>query len=293
VVHAHNLHPLFGWRALAAARKAGARTVLHLHNFRLFCAVAIAYRDGQPCFRCGEGNTLPGVRLRCRGSLAEAAVYGIGLRRQLPRLLEHANALVTVSAATASRLKGLGADEIAVLPNFVKAADDSRADEGEFALVAGRLVEEKGYDTAIAASRAAGAPLVVAGAGPDEGRLRKLADETVSFTGLLPPDELAALRRRAAVVLVPSRWEEPCPYAVLDALAAGVPVLASDRGGLPELVGAGEAVAADDESAWTEALGALWRDPALRRARGEQGLARARERFGPENYLERLLEIYA
>ncbi|MBV9607657.1 MAG: glycosyltransferase, partial [Solirubrobacterales bacterium] len=52
VVHAHNLHPLFGWRALAAAREAGARTVLHLHNYRLFCAIGIAYRDGAPCFRC-------------------------------------------------------------------------------------------------------------------------------------------------------------------------------------------------------------------------------------------------
>src|SRR5258708_1425613 len=45
VVHAHNVHPLFGWRALAAAQAAGARTVLHLHNYRLFCAVSVAYRD--------------------------------------------------------------------------------------------------------------------------------------------------------------------------------------------------------------------------------------------------------
>src|SRR5262249_33051914 len=45
VVHAHNIHPLLGWRALAAAREAGARTILHLHNFRLFCAIAIGYRD--------------------------------------------------------------------------------------------------------------------------------------------------------------------------------------------------------------------------------------------------------
>src|SRR5437868_5424586 len=46
VVHVHNVHPLFGWRALDAARAAGARTILHLHNFRLFCAVAVGYRDG-------------------------------------------------------------------------------------------------------------------------------------------------------------------------------------------------------------------------------------------------------
>src|SRR5438067_13112918 len=68
VVHAHNVHPLFGWRALAAARARGVRTVLHVHNFRLFCAIAVAYRDGAPCFRCRGEDTWPRLRLRCRGS---------------------------------------------------------------------------------------------------------------------------------------------------------------------------------------------------------------------------------
>ncbi len=54
VVHAHNLHPLFGWRALAAARAAGARTVLHLHNFRLFCAIAVAYRAARRAFAAAQ-----------------------------------------------------------------------------------------------------------------------------------------------------------------------------------------------------------------------------------------------
>ncbi len=42
VVHAHNLHPLFGWRALEAAQAVGARTILHLHNYWLYCAIGIA-----------------------------------------------------------------------------------------------------------------------------------------------------------------------------------------------------------------------------------------------------------
>jgi glycosyltransferase involved in cell wall biosynthesis len=99
VVHAHNVHPWFGWRALAAGREAGARVVLHLHNFRLFCAIGVAFRDGAPCFRCRGGNTRPGLRLRCRGSLPEAAAYAAGLHRQYPHLLAHADRLVTVSDA--------------------------------------------------------------------------------------------------------------------------------------------------------------------------------------------------
>jgi glycosyltransferase involved in cell wall biosynthesis len=298
VVHAHNLHPAFGWRALAAARAAGARTLLHLHNYRLFCAIGIAYRDGAPCFRCRLDHTRPGLRLRCRGSLPEAAVYAASLRRQQPRLFEHVDQFVAVSDALAARLRDLGLPSslTATLPNFVPAtefATESRAGDGEFALAAGRLTEEKGFDTAIAAARGADVPLVIAGAGPDEVRLRSLAAGTdVRFVGRLAPGDLARLRQRAAVVLAPSRWEEPCPYSVLEALATGVPVLASDRGGLPELVGSAATLPATDPAAWSVALSELWRDPRLRAQRGGEAIARARDRHGEDGYYARLMRLY-
>lgn len=165
VVHVHNIHPLFGWRALAAVKAQGVRTVLHLHNFRLFCAVGVAYRDGGPCFRCRGRDTRPGLRLRCRGSTGEALIYAIGLHSQQPRLFEHADRLIAVSEAHASRLfeLGLPAGSTCTLNNFVRSEDfasASTAGEGGYALASGRLVEEKGFDTAIAAARAAGVPLV-------------------------------------------------------------------------------------------------------------------------------------
>jgi glycosyltransferase involved in cell wall biosynthesis len=298
VVHAHNVHPLFGWRALAAARSAGARTVLHLHNFRLFCAIYSGYRDGAICFRCRGGNTLPGVRLRCRGSTGEAIAYGVGLHRQLPELLAHADALVAVSAATQRRLESLGlpVGRTTVLPNFVAAsgfADRSQAGVGRYAFVSGRLVEEKGFDTAIDAARSAGVPLLVAGDGPDRGRLAELAaGADVTFAGRLDQAALVQARNGAAVTLAPSRWEEPCPYSVLDSLAAGVPALVSDLGGLPELVEPGDALEAGNKDAWARELQRLWSNPALRRARGESALSRARQGYGEDRYHDALLEIY-
>ena len=298
VVHAHNVHPLFGWRALAAAREAGARVVLHLHNFRLFCAIGVAYRDGAPCFRCRGGSTLPGLLLRCRGSLPEAAAYAAGLHRQLPHLLRHADRLVTVSDATLRRLVELGvpSGQIVSLPNFVPSSafvDRSRADRGRHALVAGRLVPEKGFDTAVLACRAAGVPLVVAGQGPDEPRLRRLAGGAdVRFAGMLGRDELARIRADAALVLAPSRSDDACPYAVVEALAAGVPVIASDRGGLPELAGAPGTVPADDLAEWTRAVERVWSHPSGRLERGEAALARARERCHPDVYYAGLMRVY-
>jgi glycosyltransferase involved in cell wall biosynthesis len=298
VVHAHNVHPLFGWRALAAARAAGARTVLHVHNFRLFCAIAVAYRDGAPCHRCRGRNTLPGLRLLCRGSVGEAAVYAAGLSLQQPRLFEHSDRLIVVSEAHGAQLRELGvpAEKAVTLRNFVPSprfAERSGAGQGRFALVAGRLAEEKGYDTAIDAARRAGVPLIIAGTGPDEPRLRKLAaGAEVRFAGLLPADELAELRRRAAVMMVPSRSEEACPYAVLEAAAAGLPVLGSDRGGIPELVGGVPALDPEAPEAWAEALESLWENPGRRQELGTELLRTARERFGEERYYERLMTVY-
>ena len=297
VLHAHNVHPLFGWRALAAGRAAGARVVLHLHNYRFACAIGVAYRDGAPCHRCRGRDTRPGLRHDCRGSLPEAAVYAAALAAQQPRLLELVDRFVAVGTAQARILEGFGVPRtrVDVVPNAVAAvAERSRAGEGRYALAAGRLVEEKGFDMAVAAARDAGVPLRVAGAGPDEARLRGLADGAeVTFLGRVDGARMAAERAGAAVVLVPSRWEEACPMAAVEALADGVPVLASDLGGLPELVGADAVLPARDAAAWAGALRRLWDDPALRARRGAEALERARARHTPAAQYGALLEAYA
>lgn len=297
VVHAHNLHPLLGWRALAAAQAAGARTVLHLHNYRLVCAIGVAFRGGDLCYLCHGRDTLPGLRHRCRGSIPEGVIYAAGLARQQPRTLAHADALVAVSGALAERLAELKIprERMTVLPNAARAvAAASRAGAGTYALVAGRLVEEKGFDLAVRAARAAGVPLRIAGEGPEQERLRALAaGGDVTFLGRLSADALARERRGAAVLLAPSRNDDPCPMTVVEALADGVPVLGSARGGIPELIGEDAALPPDDPAAWRAALSALWCDPAARAAAGAAALARARERHSPDAWYAGLTAVYA
>src|SRR5690349_15916548 len=165
VVHAHNVHPTFGWRALAAARSAGARVVLHLHNYRLVCAVGTCFTHGEDCTRCHGRDTRPGVRLNCRGgSVAESLAYAGGLSVWQRRLVDVADAFVVPSAFALGRLRELGApvpsDRVHVVPSVQREfASRSAAGEGQYALVAARLVPEKGVADAIAACRAAGVPL--------------------------------------------------------------------------------------------------------------------------------------
>jgi glycosyltransferase involved in cell wall biosynthesis len=299
IVHVHNLNPLFGTRVLAAARAAGARVVMHLHNYRLFCAIAIAYRDQDVCTRCRGPNTSSGLLLRCRGSTVEAAVYATGLALQQRRILRLVDRFVVPSRAAAEQLAHFGMPDslMDVVHNFIPDSDfaeESGAGEGEHALFAGRLVEEKGVEDAILAARRAGVPLVVAGIGPELERLKSVADGAdVRFTGRLAPAELAELRRRAAFAVVPSRWHEPCPYAALEAMAGGLPVLASAVGGLPEIVGEEQGTLPPRSvAAWASAMGELWADRRGRERKGKAALEHARSRFGADRFYTRLAAVY-
>ncbi len=198
VVHAHNLNPLFGWRALAAAKAEGARVVLHLHQYRLVCANGVCFTGGQECTRCHGRNTLPGVIHNCRDSRAEALAYGASLALWQRRLVAQADAVIVPSVFARERLRELGGpldwERVHVLapPVGIEEGnpghdhDDPRGGEPGpdaqlrpcpsrawmtcprewFALVGSRLAPEKGIEVAIEACRLAGVPLVVAGDGP-------------------------------------------------------------------------------------------------------------------------------
>ncbi len=306
VVHAHNLQPTFGWQALRAARAAGARVVLHLHQYRLVCAVGVCFTHGQPCTRCHGRNTLPGVRLGCRGSTAEALTYAAGLALWQRRTVAQADAVIVPSQFALARLRELGAplpwERVHVLAPPVPAfAEGSRADSGRYALLASRLAPEKGVDVAIEACRLAGVPLVVAGDGPDRAALEARAARAtaaprapaatgaprVSFLGRVDSERLAGLLKGAAIALVPSRSETFSASAV-EAMAAGVPVVASRVGALPELVDDDGLVAPDDPLALAAAIERRWGDRKI----GDAALARARELCSPATVAAGLASVY-
>jgi glycosyltransferase involved in cell wall biosynthesis len=294
VVHAHNVQPTFGWRALAGARAAGARVVLHLHNYRLVCAVGTCFTRGEDCTRCHARNTWPGVRLHCRGgSRAESAAYGAGLALWQERLADCADAFVVPSEFALGRLRELGAplgDRARVIPSVQRElAARSDAASGGYVLAAGRLTPEKGFVDAIDACRAAGLPLVVAGDGPQAGELAaRAAGADVRFTGRVARDELARLRAGAAVAVVPSRYAEILPLAALEAMAAGLPVVAARAGGLADAVPGEGLYTPGDVPALAERLRALWRDAAA----GERALAQVRARTAPEVVAAALAQVY-
>jgi glycosyltransferase involved in cell wall biosynthesis len=291
-VSAHNVNPAFGWRALAAAREAGARVVLHLHNYRLVCAVGTCFNSrGEDCVRCQGRDTLPGVRLNCRGTGPEAAVYAASLALWQRRLAEQADAVVVPSHFAGERLRALRAPldpaRVHVVPHVVRAfAEGSRAAAGEHVLVAARLAPEKGVELAVQACARAGLELVVAGDGPQAGALR--AAGGARFVGRVSADELADLRARAALAIVPSRAAETFGLAAAEAMADGVPVVATAVGALPELVGANGVVAPADADALAAGAQARFGDEEAGRA----GLRRIRALASPDAIAALLRSVY-
>jgi glycosyltransferase involved in cell wall biosynthesis len=293
IVHAHNLLPAFGWRALAAARSAGAGVVLHLHQYRLVCAVGVCFTKGEECTRCHGRNTLPGIARNCRESPAEAVVYGASLALFQRRMTSLADTVVVPSHFAAARLAELGVPlprGARVLPPPV-ALPSPAAPPGErgHALVVSRLAPEKGVDVAIDACRIAGIPLRIAGEGPQLDALRaRAAGGDVRFLGRVSDAELATLRAGAAVALAPSRSAETFGLAAAEAMAAGVPVAATRVGALPELVPADGLVEPGDPAALAAAIGRLAGD----RGVGELGRARVAELCSPEAVASGLRDIY-
>lgn len=299
VVHAHNLHPTLGWRALAAARAAGARVVLHLHQYRLVCAIGVCFTDGAECTRCHARNTLPGVRHNCRGSLPEAVAYGTALALWQRRLCEQADAFIVPSTFARERLRELGAplpwERVRVLPPPVRVTGSAGVQDGgeradaPYALIVSRLSPEKGLDVAIEACRIVGMPLVIAGEGPERAALQAQgSDDQVRFLGHVSADALGGLRAGAAIALVPSRSAETFGLAAAEAMACGLPVAGSRVGALGELLEPDALVPPGDAPALAEAIARLAGD----RAVGEQNRRRIRERCAPEVVAAALAEIY-
>jgi glycosyltransferase involved in cell wall biosynthesis len=312
VVHAHNLNPLFGWRALAAARAEGARVVLHLHQYRLVCATGVCFTGGDECTRCHGRNTLPGVIHNCRGSRSEALAYGASLALWQRRLVGQADAVIVPSVFARERLRELGApldfERVHVLAPPLN-APPVRTDEGggpavtatqpgglsawpaagTYALVVSRLAPEKGVDVAIDACRIAEVPLVVAGEGPENDALRaRVGHRDVRFAGHVDDITLERLRAGAALAIVPSRSAETFGMAAAEAMAAAVPVVASRIGALPELVEESALVEPGDAEALAQAVGRLWGDAAA----GARARARVLELCAPVVVAAGLARIY-
>ncbi|HEX8205714.1 MAG TPA: glycosyltransferase family 4 protein [Solirubrobacteraceae bacterium] len=168
----------------------------------------------------------------------EAARYAL-----IARALRRMTAVATCSRWMAAKLAANGVDatplHLAVAPPAPGHRREA-APEPTF-VYAGRLAPEKGLDDLLDAFASVRhshpkATLRIVGGGPEGARLRARATEGVTFTGRVEREAVATQWRDAWAAVVPSRWAEPYGMVAAEAIAHGVPVIASATGGLAEIV---------------------------------------------------------
>jgi glycosyltransferase involved in cell wall biosynthesis len=246
VAHLHNVAYHLTPSVVAALTRAGIPAVMTLHDYNLLCPNHYFFSREDPCFRCAEGKYLSCITRRCvKGKLGGSIIgYLAHLLARRRRVYHRLARIIAPSAFFTEKVRAAGYDasRVTFLSPAIALRSPPRRRRGAHFLYAGRLAYEKGVDLLIQAVGLAGprVNLKVAGGGPEEAELRRLAaayaPDRVEFLGHLKAGELAEAMASARAVVVPSRWPENTPAVILEAYAAGAPVVAARIGGVPEMV---------------------------------------------------------
>ena len=297
VVHAHNwlIHSY-----LPLDRRSGPALALSMHDYGLICATKRFFNKGAPC--SGPG---PAKCVRCAGDFySPAKGFGIAAATLLSErhVRRHVDVLLPVSTAVRDLCRVEPDEPHRVIPNFIRSLPPKPADADArlaalprepFILYFGDVTVDKGADLLVAAYRRLEEPppLVLIG--------RCFLPEVNEVPGvkalgpLAHPLAMEALRRSLFTV-VPSILPEAFGLAALETAAAGKPIVASDIGGLRDVVVDGETgllVRPADAEAMAAALRRLLGDEGLRERMGAAARLHAAS-FGPDAVVPRFEEAY-
>jgi glycosyltransferase involved in cell wall biosynthesis len=277
--------------------------VVHLHSTKAgLIGRVVAAAAGTPTLYTPHGTSWHYTGRRVGG-------FQLRLERALRRVTTTLVSVCDEEADAFVTEVGFDPRRIRVVPNGVRVPDEAELRRARAAgraalgigpdevwlVFVGRLTSEKGADVLL---RALAAPvgaqgLLVVGDGADRARLEALALATsvpVRFCGY--QDDVSPLLAMADVFVQPSR-SEGLPFAALEAMAHGLPVVASRVGGLPGAVdGAGVLVPPDDPPALQAALRSVCLDAATRRERGMAGRRRVAQKFDQGRMIAALESTY-
>ena len=301
IVHVHNLNPLFSPSVLVEFRRRGYPVVMTVHNHAHTCPSLDHLSKGAVCEKCAGGREYHCVLQNCQGRFFVSAGYA--LRSACARLfrlyLDNVTMVIALNEFARSKLVQAGFDpsRIVVLPNPVEIpAVVSDPADGEQAVFSGRMCPEKGVPTLLEAARMAPVVRVRLLGGGD--RLQEYLDsapKNASFAGQLDATAVENEYRRSKFLVVPSVWFEGCPLVILEAMASGLPVIASRIGGLPELVDDGVTGLLFEPGNANDLAGKmrmLWDDGARCREMGARGREKAAQEFELGRYWSRLRGVY-
>ncbi len=306
VVHVHNTFPLLSPSVLYACRQERAPVIATMHNYRLVCSSGDFFRDGEVCHDCVGRLPLPAVRHGCYRSSVLATLplaAGSVAHRRAWRTMVSAYVFLSAAQRDLMATDGLPPERLFVKPNFAPPPSLPQVPQ-HIVIYAGRFTESKGVNTLMDAwdkyrsqSPKKHLRLMMVGGGPLEHQVRSwaAARPSVEWVGMLSRDACSSLLAQARAAIVPSAWEETFGLVVIEAMAAGVPSVASSHGSFPELIRDGvDGLLVEPGNA--RALAAVFQDidtqPERYMALGHAARQTYEQRYTESANIRQLLAIY-
>ena len=299
VAYVHNLYPMLSTSVLDACHAAGVPTVMNVQDFKLTCPMGQHLRDGNICTKCLTGSVAWSAIHSCKGGRATSTAYAIthGITRLRRPYHRGIDLFVTPSKFAANHLVNAGYEEsrIEIVRNMCDlSGDNTYAGHNDYAGYVGRISPEKGIPVLIEAARLSGIPTRIAGNGNIPG-LAESAPENVRFVGPVSRKAMPDFFGGARFLVVPSIWWEVYGIVLAEAMMLGIPVIASNIGGMPEVFEherSGLLVPPGDPHALAAAMRRLWDNPELRARMGQAGRRFAMQHYTPAVYYNRLKQVF-
>ncbi|MEA3248958.1 MAG: glycosyltransferase [Patescibacteria group bacterium] len=305
LVHAHNIYHQISPSILAAANDSKVPVVMTAHDYHLIAPNYSLFHDGNICEHTRPASYWRAVTNRCvKGSVAASALeaFAMSVHRSLGLYPGGIDRIIAPSAWMAAMLEEYGVDgtKIVHVPYYIDTKQWTESPSGDYALFIGRLSPEKGVDTLIrAAAIAKEVPVRIVGTGPEDMKLHKLAEklgtDNVTFVGWKKGEDLKAEYERARFVVVPSVWYEVFGLVVFEAYASGKPVIATQMGGLSEIVRhdeTGKLVSAGDAEGLASSMKALWNSQEQCALMGRRARKWVEHEFTPARHYEDIIGVY-
>jgi glycosyltransferase involved in cell wall biosynthesis len=246
IVHLQNIHAHITPSVIFEAKRRGLAVVWTLHDYKLICPNSHFLIDatGQICEACGKGAYYQPVLKRCKkGSLLASGMAALeAYAHRLMRVCDRVDAFLAPSAFLRNKLldRGFPPEKVYHLPLFLPSElfHDNDNNEG-YLLFLGKLEPIKGIYPLLEACRSIPEiRLILAGRveEPLASALPGLLPPNAQYVGLMHGEELRQLLYNSVAVVLPSLGFENQPFSILEAFACGKPVIASDLGGMTELV---------------------------------------------------------
>jgi glycosyltransferase involved in cell wall biosynthesis len=300
VVHAHEVFPLVSPWILPLCTKRGIPVVMTCVDYRMTCPIVTHLRGGQLCTKCTGGREYWAVLGNCRHNLPESitvAAYNFIVRKR--RLFSnHVARFIAPSEFTRRWLiehAGIDPARITTVSPVVT-IPDAKADpgEGQYVAYAGRFTPEKGIGTLLEAARLCEAPFRLARA---ENSLITVDVPTSALEVVVTRSraELGAFFCGARMVVAPSIWFETFGLAAAEAMAFGVPVIASRLGSLSHLVDDGiDGLLFDPGNSrdLADKVSQLWENPARCRELGCAAREKAKSLWTAKRHVADLARVY-